>query len=187
MKQIIFIKNMVCNRCESVLQQEFEKLKIKVYRIELGMVVVELDGEETMRFIEQIIKQNGFEIIKEDGDILVEKVKTLLIDALHQENRLKMSNSEFLSQQLHRDYSVISKLFSNRVGITIEKYFINLKIEKAKELIQMGDLSFSEIGYSLDYKNSSHLSKQFKTIVGISMSTYKEEQIWNRKTFDQIV
>ena len=58
MKQIIFIKNMVCNRCESVLQQEFEKLKIKVYRIELGMVVVELDGEETMRFIEQIIKRS---------------------------------------------------------------------------------------------------------------------------------
>jgi len=178
---------MVCNRCESVLQREFEKLEIKVYSIELGVVIVELESEETMQIIEQIIQRNGFEIIKEDGEILVEKVKTLLIETLHYKNGSEMSNSEFLSKQLHRDYSVISKLFSSRVGITIEKYFINLKVEKAKELIQMGNLSFSQIAYSLDYKNSSHLSKQFKTITGMSMSTYKEAQIWNRKTFDKIV
>lgn len=88
---------------------------------------------------------------------------------------------------MHRDYSVISKLFSSNEGLTIEKYFIRLKIEKAKEYIQMGNLSFSEIAYTLNYKSGSHLAKQFKTITGMSMSNFKNLQLWDRQPLDRIV
>ena len=62
-----------------------------------------------------------------------------------------------------------------------------LKMEKVKEEIQMDNKTFSEIAYDLNYKSSSHLAKQFKTVTGMSMSEYKNVQDWNRKSLDQIV
>ena len=62
---------------------------------------------------------------------------------------------------------------------------MNLKIEKVKEYIQLQELNFSEIAYSFNDTNSSHLSKQFKQITGMSMTNYKNLQIDNRKNFGQ--
>jgi AraC-like DNA-binding protein len=86
-----------------------------------------------------------------------------------------------------KSYSILSKTFSKSEGITLEKYFINLKIEKVKEYIQLQELNFSEIAYSLNYKNSSHLAKQFKQVTGMSMTDFKNLQIDNRKPLDEIV
>ena len=100
----------------------------------------------------------------------------------------ELSNlSAFVPKMFNKSFSALSKLFSKREGITIEKYLINLKIEKVKELIQLGQLNFSEIAYSLNYNNSSHLSKQFKSNTGMSMSDYKNLQNWDRKPLDGIV
>ena len=62
-----------------------------------------------------------------------------------------------------------------------------MKVEKAKELLQMNNMTFSEIAYSLDYSSGSHLAKQFKSNTGMSMTEYKKLQNWNRKTLDKIV
>ena len=100
---------------------------------------------------------------------------------------LRDTLSNFLAEKLNKDYSIISKAFSRSQEVTIEKYFIKLKVEKVKELIQMKNRTFSEIAYELDYKNSSHLAKQFKSITGMSMTDYRKIENWNRKPLDKIV
>lgn len=178
---------MVCDRCKQVLQQEFQQAGIPVEYLELGEVRFgELHAKE-QNVITEIITRNGFEIIADEGSHMVEQIKSLLIRAIN-ENSLPDENiSAFLSKRLHREYSALSKTFSSRQGLTIEKYFIRLKIEKAKELIQMGQLRFSEIAYSLQYNSSSHLASQFKAVTGLSMSAYKSLPNWNRNGLDQIV
>ncbi|WP_074406240.1 MULTISPECIES: helix-turn-helix domain-containing protein [Aquimarina] len=186
MKKIL-IKNMVCNRCKTVLQQEFENAKIPVETIELGEIVFSNIDSTIFQKVNEIITRNGFEIIDDEIAFIVEQVKSCLISELSKENMLNKNLSDLISKHIHKDYSVISKLFSNNEGLTIEKYFIRLKIEKAKEYIQMGNLSFSEIAYALNYKSGSHLAKQFKTITGMSMSSFKSLQSWDRQPLDQIV
>ena len=92
-----------------------------------------------------------------------------------------------LTSNLHRDYKALSKLFSANEKTTIEKYFIKLKIEKAKELIQLKQYSFSDISYLLDYSSVNHLSRQFKEVVGMSMTDYKNTANWERNFFDEII
>ena len=65
-------------------------------------------------------------------------------------------------------------MFSVTEKLTIEKYFIKLKIEKAKELIQAKELNFTEISQHLDYSNMNYLSRQFKNETGLNMSAYKD-------------
>lgn len=176
---------MVCNRCKSTVVRELKTLGFSIESVELGQVI--LKGEVTLdnASLERILNQHGFELIKEETALLIEELKIALIERMEQQNDTKLSS--FLSQRFNASYSTLSKLFSKTEGITIEKYEINLKIEKVKELIQLGQLNFSEIAYHLNYNTSGHLAKQFKSVTGMSMTDYKQLQDWDRKSLDQIV
>ncbi len=94
--------------------------------------------------------------------------------------------SDYLIENLHQDYSKLSNLFSYVEGISIEKYFINLKIEKVKELIVYDELSLSEIANFLNYSSVSHLSNQFKKVTGFSPSYFKKIKESKRKELDHL-
>ena len=85
-----------------------------------------------------------------------------------------------------KEYSYASKLFSQKERITIEQYFILLKLEKVKELITYGELTLNEIAWQLGYSSVQHLSSQFKRVLGVSTRTFKTTILAKRKTIDQV-
>src|SRR5699024_1446667 len=116
----------------------------------------------------------------------VESIKTHLLKIINTASYPE-NLSEFLAKKLYKDYSVLSKLFKKNAGETLEKYFIKLKIEKVKELIQMQKFTFSEIAHQLNYNNISHLSSQFKNTTGMTMSAYQNQRNWDRSSLDKII
>ncbi|MFD2823655.1 helix-turn-helix domain-containing protein [Lacinutrix iliipiscaria] len=185
MKHKIYIKNMVCNRCKSTVINELNSLGYDLDSLELGQVILTTDAVIDYTNIQKVLGEHGFEIITDDIQVLIEKIKITLMQKL--ENQEVSNLSVFLPKTFSKPYSALSKIFSKNEGITIEKYLINLKIEKVKEYIQLAQLNFSEVAYSLNYKSSSHLARQFKNVTGMSMSKFRDLQKWNRKTLDQIV
>ena len=178
---------MVCDRCKASVNQLLVSLNVAVYTLNLGDVVVEQLDDKTHAIVKAKLKQTGFELIESEDDVLIERIKTIIIKNLDDAAYSNLKISELLTQKIPRDYSVLSKLFSKHMGITIEKYVIQLKIEKVKELLQLGQLQFSEIADVLGYTSSSHLANQFKSVTGLSMSAFKSLQQWDRKTIDKII
>ena len=80
----------------------------------------------------------------------------------------------------------MSSLFSSTEGITIEKFIINHKIEKVKELLVYDELTLSEIAYNLGYSSVQHLSNQFKKITGLTPTYFKRLKEKKRKPLDNI-
>jgi len=188
-KITLHIKNMVCDRCEMVIETALKALGLQVDHIQLGKAEVTRTGDKpTLHEIEKELERFNFGLIKDEETILVEKVKTTLIRWVDSGNLETddTSLSDHLAKKLAKSYATISRVFSRKEEITIEKYFIRLKIEKAKELVDYGNLSFSEIAYQLGYKNLQHLSRQFKQITGMSMSEYQKLQDPSRKSLDKI-
>lgn len=185
MKQILHIKNMVCDRCKSTVLRELKNLGYTVDSVELGQVKIHAISELEMLKLETVLQNHGFELIKDETGGFIEDIKIALIKRI--ENQDNTNLSSYLTKQVNKSYSAVSKLFSKTEGMTVEKYEINLRIEKVKEYIQLDQLNFSEIAYNLNYNNSSHLAKQFKTVTGMSMSQYRKLQVWDRKELDQIV
>ncbi|WP_375325487.1 helix-turn-helix domain-containing protein [Flagellimonas sp. GZD32] len=181
----IKVKNMVCDRCKAVLKHEFGNAGIEVVQMDLGEIQFAENAQTKMAGIREILNKNGFELIDDLNNSYIAEIKKHLINGL--QNDTHQNLSKYLSEKMNKEYSVLSKMFSIKEGLTIEKYFILLKIERVKEEIQMGPKTFSEIAYDLNYKSSSHLAKQFKTVTGMSMSDYKKLKDWNRKSLDQIV
>lgn len=185
MTHTLFIKNMVCNRCKMTILNLLNNEGFEVESIQLGKITVQEQPKNDYAKLEKQLNDLGFELIKEPSKALVEKIKITLIQYLDK-NDTDIILSE-LEDAIGKSYSILSKTFSKSEGITLEKYLINLKIEKVKEYIQLQQLNFSEIAYSLNYKNSSHLAKQFKQETGMSMTAYKKLQDGHRKPLDKIV
>ncbi|NHN24660.1 helix-turn-helix transcriptional regulator [Flavobacterium jejuense] len=184
----IHIKNMVCNRCILVVKSELEKLGCKIDTIELGEVIVSNDiSENEKQIIATKLETFGFEILNDSSSKTIEKIKTVLIDLVHNKsNDINLTLSEYLIKNIHQDYSKLSNLFSNVEGINIEKYFINLRIEKVKELIVYDELSLSEIADVLNYSSVAHLSNQFKKVTGFSPTYFKKIKENKRIELDQL-
>lgn len=185
--QHFYIKNMVCSHCAEVLGDKLAEAQFDVKHIELGELTLQasVDELEYMRLIE-VVKKNGFEIINDQGSKTVERIKQLIIQLVRTNKELTGKLSEYLSGELNKDYQNISRLFSNVEGKSIERYFILQKIERAKELIVYGELTFTEIAYELGYSSQQHFSRQFKSETGLSPSHFKEVKENKRISIDKI-
>lgn len=172
---------MVCRRCSMVVQSVLENLHLHPVSVTLGEAEIQENSIDGIRDELQIqLQKVGFELMNNKKSRTIEKIKTLIIDLVHNKsNQLNVNLSSYLSQQLQQDYSSLSNLFSEVEGTTIEKYFIHQKIEKVKELLVYEELSLSEIAFQLNYSSTAHLSSQFKKITGFTASHYR--QMKNKK------
>ena len=184
----LHIKNMVCNRCIMVVNDELEKLGLHPASVELGEVVLSEELSDIQKDqVKSALEKVGFELIDNRKSQLIERVKTLLIELVHrQNNKLNTNLSDYLILQLGHDYSSISTLFSEVEGTTIEKYYIAQKIERVKELLVYDELSLSEIAHLLNYSSVAHLSKQFKKTTGLTPSHFKQIGALKRKPLDEL-
>ena len=184
----IFIKNMVCDRCIMVVQNELEKLGLDAKNIKLGEVILSkeitsLEKENLSKTLEPL----GFEVIDDKKGRIIEKIKNIIIDLVHhQDSDVKTNLSDVLSDKLHHDYNYLSNLFSEVEGTTIEKYFIAQKVEKVKELLVYNELTLSEIAFQLQYSSVAHLSNQFKSVTGLTPSYFKNLRADRRIPLDQV-
>ncbi|WP_242510124.1 helix-turn-helix domain-containing protein [Hymenobacter persicinus] len=65
-------------------------------------------------------------------------------------------------QHLGKSYHHLSYLFAASERLTIEKFILRQKVERAKELIDYGELSIAEVAQQLEYSSPAHWSRQFR-------------------------
>ncbi|HAD14821.1 MAG TPA: AraC family transcriptional regulator [Saprospirales bacterium] len=184
----VFIKNMVCNRCIMAVRDSLEKIGLVPVNLQLGEVTFEhtLSGTDKAA-MEKALVPLGFALIDDKKSRLIERIKNLIIELVHQRNNELQTNlSDYLSSQLHHDYPYLSALFSEVEGNTIEKYYIAQKIERVKELLVYDELSLSEIAFQLNYSSVAHMSSQFKKVTGLTPSFFKQIRLEKRKPLDQL-
>lgn len=177
---------MVCNRCISAVEKIFGEADIPVNSVILGEVETATDiSAGKMVDIEKTLLDTGFERIKDSAHQLVDKIKNIIIIKISEldidENFLL---SDFLSSKIHKDYSSLSKTFSQNENITLEQFFILHKIEKVKELLLYNEFTLTEIAGKLGYKSVQHLSSQFRNITGFTPTEFKKLKDHQRKTLD---
>ncbi|WP_270488316.1 helix-turn-helix transcriptional regulator [Butyricimonas synergistica] len=187
-EHVIFIKNMVCNRCILVVTEMLKDLHLTPLKVELGMAIVQEQLQPADReTIKAALEKYGFELIDDKRMRVIEQIRTAIIELVHYEdNTSKLKLSEYLKEKCHYDYSFLSKLFSEVNGISIEKYYIAQKVERIKELLVYDELSISEIANLLQYSSVAHLSTQFHNVTGMSPSQFKRLKEHGREPLDKV-
>ena len=191
MAATLYIKNMVCDRCKMVVQQELAKLGLIPDKIALGEVTIQGDiTPQVQKKLDDALMAVGFERIDDKKARLIESIKNAVIELIHYQDpkTRKLNWSDLLADRLHYEYNYLSNLFSSVEGMTLEQYIIRQKIEKVKELLFYDELTLSEIAHKLGYSSVAHLSGQFKKVTGFTPSELKKarEIDQNRKPLDHI-
>lgn len=178
----IHIKNMVCPRCIMSVREIFRKNGIEPADVNLGTVTLDTEAQDKLasddaliRKIKRSLEELGFEMIDDKRMQIVERIRTGVIEYVHNpEIQDNTKLSEYLQRKCLKEYSALSKLFTEIKGMTIEKYCILQKVEYVKELLFYGELSVSEIADMLHYSSVAHLSAQFKSVTGISPTRFRQ-------------
>jgi AraC-like DNA-binding protein len=179
---------MVCVRCKMVVKSELEKLGLHYTILELGEadIMEEMSSEQLDR-LSLALRMTGLELMDDKKSILVEKIKTTIIELVHYtDEQIKLNLSDYLTEKLNYNYTYLANLFSEVKGTTIEKFYLTHKIEKVKELLVYDELNLTEIAYKLHYSSVAHLSNQFKKMTGLTPSHFKNLKHKRRSTFGNV-
>ena len=190
MTHILLVKNMVCNRCVQSVENILEKTGIQYHKVLFGEIYLEEPLSENLRkSLQSKLQEAGFELIDTHTGALIEKTKRYVIAKARNEvdeKEGRMNLSTYLSSKLNYEYTYLSSVFSDVEGRTIENYYIEQRIEKAKELLIYSQQTLSEIALELDYSSTAHLSSQFKKVTGLTPSHFKQVGAAKRKSLDKI-
>jgi len=172
----LYIKHMVSLRCKMMVKNELKRLGLRYVVVELGMVEMLEDITEKQRQqLKENLSKSGLELMENKKAILIEKIKSLVIEMIHYSDEFPKQNySDYISQKLGYDYTYLANTFSEVKGVTLQQFIITHKIERVKELILYDELNLTEISYKLHYSSVAHLSNQFKKITGLSPSFFKQ-------------
>ncbi|MCH7785754.1 MAG: helix-turn-helix transcriptional regulator [Bacteroidetes bacterium] len=185
----LYIKNMVCDRCVKVVQEELQKLGYRIKSIELGKVELIEPHQINKNELEHSLAKEGFELLDDSNSRMINEIKSIIINQVHyneDSNPPQENLSQILEKEIGRDYSYISNLFSTIEGRTIEKFIIQQKVEKVKELLKYRELTINEIAFELNYSSPQYLSNQFKQITGLRPSQFRNMLESGRKQLDKI-
>jgi len=165
---------MVSNRCKMLVKDELKKLGLH-YIVNMGEAdIMENITPEQREQIRIALRQSGLELMDDRKAVLIERIKTVIIEMVHYTDELPKTNfSDHLSAKLNHDYTYLANLFSEVEGTTIEKFIISHKIERVKELIIYDEFNLTEIAWMMHYSSVAHLSNQFKKITGLTPSHFK--------------
>jgi AraC-like DNA-binding protein len=190
-EKTILVKNMVCHRCVMAVEEILIKNNIAASGVIVGEIHLNksLSDKEHDK-LKKDLSEIGLELIDNNRTSqIIEKLKSILIKIARDEksDELKKSKlSNYLSTKLNLEYTYLSSLFSSIEGRTIESFFIEQRIEYAKELLVYDQLTLSEIAYKLGYSSVAHLSSQFKKTTGLTPSHFREIGNAKRKALDKI-
>ena len=91
------------------------------------------------------------------------------------ENIYEIHNVKDISEEMGYSDSYISRVFKEKMGMTLQAYVTLKKMEKAVEMIEVGHHNMTQIALRLNYEAVQSFSKSFKRTLGLSPMDYQRE------------
>jgi AraC-like DNA-binding protein len=136
------------------------------------------------------LKTKGFAIAEKSNEKITAKIHAAIVEYLNQisnKDIVSQKLSAYLSEELCQSYFQLSRRFTETTGVTIEKYFICLRMEKAKELLMHDEFSIAEIAWQLGYSTQQIFSTQFKKETGKTPGEYRLKPVPQRIHWDKLL
>lgn len=179
---------MLCHCCIQHLKHTLEQHLYEIDFIRLGVISITKPNFDEKE-LRAILQENGFDIVKDHDDQIVEKIKQAVVELIHYSNNVDsiVRKSEYLVERLNMTYQQISRIFSKKNTITLERYMLLHKMERVKELVLQNEFTLSEIAYMMDFSSVHHLSATFKKLTGITVTEFKENPSKYKISIDKLL
>jgi AraC-like DNA-binding protein len=121
--------------------------------------------------------QKNIELTQASGQDLSDRVIEYMKNNIAAQLSIQQLASEFSYSPSH-----FQNLFKTRTGQSLMEYFIQLKMQRACQLLALSDLKINEIAASVGYSNAYYFSRVFHKVMGKSPTEYKNKNLYNNKS-----
>jgi len=165
---------MVCLRCKLVVQDVLTSHGISFQKVEIGWAELNspLTAAEKSK-LDADLRLVGLELMEDKARIMTEQIKTEIVAMLQRTQPMRLKLSTYLSEKFGYNYTYLANGFSETEGMTLERYFITQRIERAKELMVYEDMSLADITRTLHFSSVSHLCLQFRKVAGVTPADFR--------------
>jgi two-component system response regulator YesN len=156
------------------IQKELEGLRRSYHEAELALA--QKNVNVNVRHYEDILlnpQLDGFSIKEElvkGNKTLIEHAEAFILEKYHEDISLEQT-----AEHVNLSSYYFSKTFKNEHGKTFIDYLTDIRIQKAKELMEETNLSLKEICYEVGYKDPNYFSRVFKKVTGITPTDYRQK------------
>lgn len=161
--------------CKMVLEEKLSSLDIRYKMLNFGEIeLLDKISAQKQEELKQTLSEYGIEVIENQKTLLVQKIKDAIVEMIFSEEVIHVKVSVYLADKLGHSYGYISNIFSQVTYTSIENFIILQKIEYAKQLLILEQLSLTDIAHRLNYSSVAHLSTQFKNTTGMTPSQFQK-------------
>lgn len=81
-----------------------------------------------------------------------------------------------IAQAINRSPSHIARMFRTELGMPPHRYLINLRVDKARRLLEKTSMSIAEIAYECGFAHQEHLTRLFGRHTGTTPAAYRRSK-----------
>ncbi|HOJ08971.1 MAG TPA: AraC family transcriptional regulator [Clostridiales bacterium] len=149
---------------------------------EMKITNVDYDIEELMKFttIEELEKETKIivtklcDYIKERKNTKSEELNNQILEYINKNFDDVNLSLESVADEFGFSIYYLSRFFKEQTNYTFTDYVINLKMEKARELLSTTDMPIKSIVQEIGYTDLTYFMKKFKKTEGITPGQYRE-------------
>ena len=170
--------------CKKILQEQLDIFQLSYNLLSYSEIEIKEEiSNEKLKDLYSRLSNYGIEIVESSKNILVQKIKDVIIEMVYMDEKLPISKiSSYLAERLSHSYGYISNVFAEVTYTSIENFIIMHRIEFAKKLITVDEMSFTDIAHQLNYSSLAHFCTQFKNMTGLTPSAFKRIILKRRET-----
>ena len=173
-KMKIYVKFDIHTIYAKVLEDVLKDFGILYRTHRMGEIeILKKMSQEMQQSLEGFLEQAGVSIVDDAKFKLVDCITITINEMIYEDDTAhRHKTSTYLWEKLNYTYNHLSEVFSQATLGSIENFVIFKKRDYAKILIIEGKITFTEIAYKLNYRNSAHLSTQFKRTTGLTPTNF---------------
>lgn len=106
-----------------------------------------------------------------DDSEIIHRIKSLV-----EKEYMRDISLNDIAEQVNLAPAYVSYVFKKETGNTLIKYLTEVRMEKARMLLEEGKLKIVQIARECGYENQSYFNRTFKNYFGVKPKRYKEKQ-----------
>lgn len=170
------VKHMVCGRCVLMVEQTLETLEIRDAEVSLGKIELQEPIQPQLADqLQTLLASLGLEMMQGRSARLVQDIKAVIAEFLNLGTDTQGQKlSTFIARRLGYEFGHLSEQFTRAESITLEHYFLDLRIQKVQDLLRNTSLTLNDISFETGFSSVHHLAAQFKKFTGLTPGQYRE-------------
>lgn len=152
---------------ETQMQQSGQYFMVKAYLVQMLLLVIRQIRGEKKR------EKQGYVFESRSKGYMVKRIIAYMNE--HYATHISLDQ---IAQNMYLSPVYISKIFKEETGESPIRYLIQIRLEKAKEILEDEDCgSIKDVALAVGYEDVYYFSKLFKKYYGIAPAYYKRQRL----------